>query len=161
MYSPAHHVDGSQPRSWDRRTFLYGKGDDRRKRCARPARPHLPHLSCLPSARGSAPVSHVFMLTVRRRRAPPPTAPLLPPPSLPMSAAAFGRWYLAVCVRVLFVQCLCAALPLEGLAGLWAASGGQESRGVRSFCLPRSALALDLGGTAGAAGTLGHALGAV
>ena len=108
------------------------------RRCAYPPA-HRCHSS--PAGCELSTVSHVcFMLTVRRRRAPPPTAPLLPPPSPHL------RRIYRVCSRVwavvlgrLRARALCnVCVPLEGPAGLWAASGGQKGRGVRSFRLPRS-----------------------
>ena len=106
-----------------------------------PPRPQVPQLASPMRAQQDSTVSHVcFMLTVRRRRAPPPTAPLLPPPSPHL------RRIYRVCSRVwavvlgrLRARALCnVCVPLEGPAGLWAASGGQKGRGVRSFRLPRS-----------------------
>ena len=108
-------------------------------------------------------VSHVcFMLTVRRRRVPPPTAPLLPPPSPHLRriyrvcsrvwAVVLGR----LRARALCNACLCAAGGSGGTVG----GLGRAERPRGAVFLP-APLALDLGGTAGAAGTLGHALGAV
>ena len=140
MHSPAHHVDGSRPRSWDRRTFQSGKGDDRREGAPTPpptgATARQPDVSSAPS--------HTCVLCslcagdVRHRR-PHRCCHRRPRISAAStaSAAAFGRWCLAVCVRVLCANCN-VCVPLEGPAGLWAASGGQKGRGVRSFRLPRA-----------------------
>ena len=110
MHSPAHHVDGSRPRSWDRRTFQSGKGDDRREGAPTPpptgATARQPDVSSAPS--------HTCVLCslcagdVRHRR-PHRCCHRRPRISAAStaSAAAFGRWCLAVCVRVLCAMSVC------------------------------------------------------
>ena len=159
-HGPTHPMDGSQPHRWARRTFLNGKSDDRCE--GAPAPPaHICHifLACPVAVRAAQHPSLMCLCSlcagdVRHHR---PHRCFHRRPRLCLQPRLGGGAWPFACACFLCNVCV----PHCRWRVWWDCGRPRAGRKPRGAVFLPAPLALDLGGTAGAAGTLGHALGAV